>query len=548
MTDSTPTRPELFFGLVSPMGVGGGSVARALENALASLDYRLHGIKITDQLRRLRPTDKKHEGPAHIFNELESFKNEHDRYEKLIRAGDTFCQLLGPIDASEISDTDALTALAVNRIFEIRKALGSTGDHRGNALQPLPDTAYLFRSLKRPGEVDRLRRIYGEGFLLVSAYEPIKSRRASLKRKLASSALQFDPERAGPEAEKLIRRDQEEEGVPYGQSVRKTFNKADFFVDASRPRREVEAHLKRFAELLFGYQFHSPTVDEEGMAIAHLASLRSSHLSRQVGAALVSDRGDLISIGTNEVPRAFGGPYLAGDHDDARDFQIRRNTSLDIRTEVIGDAIGALAKLKWLTAEIERLFKQSQDDFLDRLRDYAPLMEARVMDALEFDRSVHAEMAALATASRLGVSVKNATLYCTTFPCHNCARHIIHAGIRRVVFIHPYEKSLTERLHGDAIVLDPGHTSNVSNATNDKVVFEAFLGVAPSLYTKLFTMGRRRGDGDRWKTIVRWDPSNAHPRLFDGNCNYLRSEHVAVNWVLESIKTKGLILRKEVQS
>ncbi|MEJ7655371.1 MAG: deaminase [Chloroflexia bacterium] len=46
---------------------------------------------------------------------------------------------------------------------------------------------------------------------------------------------------------------------------------------------------------------------------------------------------------------------------------------------------------------------------------------------------MHAEMSALLDAGRRGVPVQGATLYTTTFPCHNCARHIVGAGIDRVV-------------------------------------------------------------------------------------------------------------------
>jgi deoxycytidylate deaminase len=44
-------------------------------------------------------------------------------------------------------------------------------------------------------------------------------------------------------------------------------------------------------------------------------------------------------------------------------------------------------------------------------------------------------MSALLDADRRGVAVQGATLHTTTFPCHNCARHIVGAGIDRVVFI-----------------------------------------------------------------------------------------------------------------
>src|SRR4029077_14612650 len=84
----------------------------------------------------------------------------------------------------------------------------------------------------------------------------------------------------------------------------------------------------------------------------------------------------------------------------------------------------------------------------------ARLKGSRLTNLTEFVRAVHAEMEAILSAARTGVSTRRAILYCTTFPCHNCAKHIIDAGIKRVVYIEPYAKSLSSTLHEDAISLE----------------------------------------------------------------------------------------------
>ena len=63
--------------------------------------------------------------------------------------------------------------------------------------------------------------------------------------------------------------------------------------------------------------------------------------------------------------------------------------------------------------------------------------ESRVMDLIEFGRILHAEMSALSDAARKGICVEGATLYCTTFPCHLCAKLIVAAGITKVVYLEP---------------------------------------------------------------------------------------------------------------
>lgn len=53
---------------------------------------------------------------------------------------------------------------------------------------------------------------------------------------------------------------------------------------------------------------------------------------------------------------------------------------------------------------------------------------------LEMCYSVHAEQNAIVSAARLGVSLEGATLYCTHQPCVICAKLIVNAGIKRVVY------------------------------------------------------------------------------------------------------------------
>lgn len=53
---------------------------------------------------------------------------------------------------------------------------------------------------------------------------------------------------------------------------------------------------------------------------------------------------------------------------------------------------------------------------------------------------IHAEMNALMFAAKYGISVNDATLYCTYEPCDNCLKNIIQAGIKKVIYINPYKR------------------------------------------------------------------------------------------------------------
>ena len=49
-------------------------------------------------------------------------------------------------------------------------------------------------------------------------------------------------------------------------------------------------------------------------------------------------------------------------------------------------------------------------------------------------RAIHSEVDAIGKAAKVGVSTNGATLYVTRYPCEACARLIITAGIKRVVY------------------------------------------------------------------------------------------------------------------
>lgn len=60
--------------------------------------------------------------------------------------------------------------------------------------------------------------------------------------------------------------------------------------------------------------------------------------------------------------------------------------------------------------------------------------------------AVHAEQNALIQAAQYGISVAGATLYCTAMPCAICAKLIVNAGIRRVVYRDPYSDHLAPHI------------------------------------------------------------------------------------------------------
>ena len=64
----------------------------------------------------------------------------------------------------------------------------------------------------------------------------------------------------------------------------------------------------------------------------------------------------------------------------------------------------------------------------------------------ELCRGLHAEQNAIIQAAVFGVSTRGATLYCTTFPCSICAKMIINAEIKEVVYDDEYEDELSRKM------------------------------------------------------------------------------------------------------
>lgn len=381
---------------------------------------------------------------------------------------------------------DALAVLAVGKI----KAQRTTPD--------VGRQCTILRSLKTPMEVQTLREVYGDRFVAIGLHAPREERHQNLARKLAESAGGRADDHLA-EAEQLIAIDQREAGTKFGQRVRDTFPLADYFVTTTR---ELDPQLERLVHLFFGKPVVTPTRDEHGMFHADAASRRSAAMGRQVGAAIANRDGDVIVVGCNEAPKAGGGQYWEGDVPDGRDFQRGHDESDRSKASVLRDLLRRLGERGMLAKNVDptRLTTAMLRGEAGEL-----LAEATVLQLTEFTRDVHAESAALMTAARLGRAVRRAVLYVTTFPCHNCAKHIVSAGIQRVVFIEPYAKSYAHEFYPEAVSverIDPLRTS-----------FVPFQGAAPRRYMEWFRMvGDRKDKSGR---VARWVPAEAMP-LFAG--------------------------------
>jgi cytidine deaminase len=263
------------------------------------------------------------------------------------------------------------------------------------------------------------------------------------------------------------------------------------------------------------------------MYLAKSASLRSLDLSRQVGAAIFSEDNTVISLGSNEVPKAGGGTYWTSDG-DARDFRKGYDPNELNKREVFADLIKRLLEDEFLSAELLDLkTPHLVVEKLLNLKEGASYKESRVMDIIEYGRIIHAEMSAICDAARNGQSIRGGVLYSTTFPCHLCAKHIVASGIAEVVYLEPYPKSYAMNLHSDSISL---------TQEADKVRFRPFMGVSPTRYRDLFEKGKRKTREGR---AMKWQSDHRRPSI-----DYMFSpSNLAERYVL--VELSKLILDRE---
>ena len=504
--------PELIVGVAGPIGVDMDLIARSLETALKEVGYSSELIKLTTEMERFPVTDSLLKAEIAKWPGLDTFN--------------TYMRKMSQANAlrKQYDDAAVLARIAIDALHACRRReVGPDGIRSKHA--------YIVRQLKRPEEVALLRKVYGRQFVLASAYAPGAERReqicARLRRELSTLAKESD---VGHQADQLIERDASEDNEALGQQLRETFHLADVFIDGLK-KTEMDAKLKRFVSALFGRTDISPSKDEYGMYAAKSASLRSADLSRQVGAALFSNDGELITQGCNEVPKAFGGTYWDLEEPDYRDIKKGFDPNDRHKKEILRELIERLRSRNYLSDGILKFGSDVQivEELISRRKppeENGPLVGARLMDLTEYGRVVHAEMLSLCDAARLGRSVKGATLYCTTFPCHNCTKHLLASGVRRVVYMEPYPKSRAKDLHPDEI--------EVEAEAEGKVSFVPFMGISPFRYRDIFQKGRRKKDDG---TALDWyHEDEKRPMIEAVMPSYIKNEDWALAPLLGVVK------------
>lgn len=504
---------DLVIGLIGYAGAGCTDVLKRLREFLEERNFEVHSIKLSKFIAACSKEPIPEDDGANGDLKL-------DRSISLQNLGDKIREMHGG---------EAVSYMAVKEIKNIRQ---SKTEKR---------KAIIIDSIKHPNEIELLRIVYENSFLLVGVYCGRELRESRLKNKYYGAPAE--------KIQKFMKRDEKDAESKLGQQVRKAFHQSDFFLDNSKNaqghEREYDHDLRRFTQIMEGVSIIRPTNDETAMYHAYAASLRSSCLSRQVGAALANASGELLATGTNEVPTFGGGVYhdahegeanrcfkwkwwdnfadddpeVAGKikepccHNTRKKNDLKENISSWMKENLplrISQYIYPLpSEGEFDLKGEERLDLQNQiESFMGTLAslelDSGFLLDGLpgISDLVEFSRSIHAEMDALLTAARIGASTEDSTIYVTAYPCHNCARHLVASGVRAVRFLEPYDKSLAVTLHWDSI-------ENEGDGKR-KMSISSYTGVGPRVYEKYFL---KKGEIKNSRTGVALPPEAEASRV-----------------------------------
>jgi dCMP deaminase len=135
-----------------------------------------------------------------------------------------------------------------------------------------------------------------------------------------------------------------------------------------------------------------PSWDEYFIQIAHLVKTRATCPRRSVGAVIVRDK-HILATGYNGAPAGLPHCPDQGPHADWPEGCMRANHCI---------------------------------------------------------RALHAEQNALLQAAKIGIPCEGASIYVTCQPCNTCAKMIINAGIKRVIYEGDYPDPFSLELFRDA--------------------------------------------------------------------------------------------------
>lgn len=287
-------------------------------------------------------------------------------------------------------------------------------------------------SIRNVGEIEYLRRFSNFYLLAVSASKYTRWERVrddyETNEKLFN-CLEKRDYKEGVRVKHKTSNVTDKFTLPFGQQVSLCSDLADFCLNNEHDSlNEKDKHdsfkekIDEFIELIKKPGSRPPNDDELMMSLAYSLKTKSRCLQRQVGAVITDkEKHQVLSSGYNDYPK-------------------------DIET----------CEKKYGKC-YRRMEKEKSPDSV----------HSRGLDKC---RALHAEESAILQVAKLGgMSLKDAVLYTTTFPCTLCAKKIVEVGIKEVYYNEPYE-----------------HEPSLDVLKQGNVQLSKFEGVTAHSFSKLF--------------------------------------------------------------
>ena len=298
--------------------------------------------------------------------------------------------------------------------------------------------------IRNAGEIEWLRNRY-PNFWLVAVFADQEKRWSRLRGTYDHDEKAFlrDDQRDSGEEEKS------------GQAVQSCVYEADYVlknVSPIEPPSDVKARLfARLEEPLKGMRneegFRGPLPAEVFMATAVSQSHASQCLKRKVGALIVDGENKIpLSVGYNENPVGMESCYSLYEQVCYKDRVMASRLEKMVpffcpecgtRHSKIGPPYLCNGKMnggKPCRCNLKQRFFPSR--------------------AIELCTAIHAEERAI--LSLAGRSADGCTIFVNTFPCFQCARQIVNARIKKVVYVEAYPiEEAVEFLKTNNVVIEP---------------------------------------------------------------------------------------------
>ena len=381
-------RDNLVIGLTGPVGSGASTMAKILEK-----DYDFHRFKMSDEIT----AELSQQGCLKSRGEFgwRSQKQDHGNLRRKETLG-TGCR------------------------YWVDKVLARI-DQAGIGSAPV-----VIDGIRNHHEVEALRRAYFNFFLIAVCAER-EYRWARVKEDYGDKFAEFKRD---------DQRDNDE-GLEWGQTVQKCVDHADFVFsnneqlliqvrkeekpDNTKVHRAFTHQIDDFLPLMKGDPRRRPKPEELEIAAAYALSDASSCIKRHVGAVITVSKGNrefCISTGYNENPQGTRRCIENGGC---------------VKDEYMASWFGVQEKLHCTACgrELHDPSIDSRCECGDALRDWHFPYRG-----MQYCTAIHAEERAVRSLGDR--SAENGTLYVTTFPCFQCARMILDAGITRVVYVEAY--------------------------------------------------------------------------------------------------------------